>query len=288
MTPTPRSPSRSGIDHIGGVILARNAGEVLPGLIQGIESSLRRGAAERTIFVVDDGSTDGTAQAAAVAARRMPLSVIRHPFPRGAGHALQSGLLAARHISGAVVTLDAGEGHDPACIAEMISQLESGSHDVVIASRFLPKSVVPRLPGMLRPLELACARLASLGSPVRHIRDLSSSCRAYRSTVIARLLLRGSGGALLGKTGAAAHVELLCRLGEMGIRIGEIPCVIHRQPEFHPRRAGICAAALAQWTALSKLRTPRLKIRRKPPAPRRPLIAPPCAEALPAAASTVL
>ncbi len=65
----------------------------------------------QTVIVVDDGSTDQTAERAELAGAR----VIRHPENRGKGAALRSGLLEALALGADVaVSVDADGQHPPA------------------------------------------------------------------------------------------------------------------------------------------------------------------------------
>ncbi len=83
------------------------------------------------LLVVDDGSTDATAEAA----RRAGARVIRHARNRGKGTALQTAFndLFARGFD-AVVTLDADGQHLPEQIPVLIAAYREGA-DLVIGSR---------------------------------------------------------------------------------------------------------------------------------------------------------
>lgn len=85
------------------------------------------------IIVVDDGSSDRTAQIARV----QGATVVHHVINRGLGAAIGTGVVAARELGAdAVVTLDADGQHDPAEIKKFIVAIEQGA-DVVIGSRML-------------------------------------------------------------------------------------------------------------------------------------------------------
>jgi glycosyltransferase involved in cell wall biosynthesis len=81
------------------------------------------------VLVVDDGSTDGTGEAAAKAGAR----VLRLSPNRGKGHALRAGIEAAR--GDVLVFIDADGQDDPREMPRLLAALEPGV-DMVIGSRF--------------------------------------------------------------------------------------------------------------------------------------------------------
>ena len=79
------------------------------------------------ILVVDDGSTDETGDRAAAAGAR----VIRHPYNKGNGAAVKSGI---RQATGAFILIaDADGQHRPADAARLVSHL--GAYDLVVGAR---------------------------------------------------------------------------------------------------------------------------------------------------------
>ncbi len=85
------------------------------------------------VIVVDDGSTDRTAQIA----RTQGAIVVSHVINRGLGAAIGTGFATAQKLGAdIVVTLDADGQHDPAQIPALMSAIEQGA-DVVIGSRML-------------------------------------------------------------------------------------------------------------------------------------------------------
>lgn len=80
------------------------------------------------ILVVNDGSTDNTAELA----KHAGAQVITHPYSMGNGAAIKSG---ARAASGEVlVFMDADGQHDPADIPRLLAKLEEG-YDMVVGAR---------------------------------------------------------------------------------------------------------------------------------------------------------
>ena len=84
------------------------------------------------IWVVDDGSTDGTA---AALGRSGGVTVLRHPENRGKGAALLTGFTALAGKADWAVTLDADGQHDPADIPMLIRAIPAGKRPIVIGRR---------------------------------------------------------------------------------------------------------------------------------------------------------
>jgi len=105
------------------VIPAYNEG----GAIGEVVSALASAAAWHEIIVVDDGSSDGTAAKAAAAGA----IVVTHPYNKGNGAAVKSGI---RRATGEfVLIVDADGQHRPEDARRVVSRL--GEFDMVIAAR---------------------------------------------------------------------------------------------------------------------------------------------------------
>ncbi len=79
------------------------------------------------ILVIDDGSTDATAANAVAAGAR----VVRHPYNKGNGAAVKSGIRQATGVF--ILIADADGQHRPADAARLVSHL--GAYDLVIGAR---------------------------------------------------------------------------------------------------------------------------------------------------------
>jgi glycosyltransferase involved in cell wall biosynthesis len=89
------------------------------------------------VVVVDDGSTDCTAQLAEAAGAR----VLRHPFNLGIGGAVQSGYRHAFDEGYELAVQVDGDGqHDPAAIESLMRAMGTEGVDMVYGSRFLEDS----------------------------------------------------------------------------------------------------------------------------------------------------
>ncbi|MGH2377200.1 MAG: lysylphosphatidylglycerol synthase domain-containing protein [Candidatus Limnocylindria bacterium] len=111
------------------VIPAYNEAERLPRVLRAIATA-KPGAA---VVVVDDGSRDGTADAAA----SHGAVVVRHERNRGLGAALRTGIARARELDArAAVYIDADGEYDAAETDRLLLPIERGEADYVLGSRF--------------------------------------------------------------------------------------------------------------------------------------------------------
>jgi len=95
--------------------------------IASVVGALRSAAAWHEILVVDDGSTDDTGARASAAGAH----VIRHPYNKGNGAAVKTGI---RQASGAfVLIIDADGQHQPTDAMRLVTEL--GDYDLVVGSR---------------------------------------------------------------------------------------------------------------------------------------------------------
>lgn len=108
------------------VLPAYNEVEVIGQVVSGVRH-MYPDAEEVEVLVVDDGSADGTGEAARAAGAR----VVRHPYNKGNGAAVKSGIRAAR--GDVLVLMDADGQHDPAEIGKLAASI--GEYDMVVGAR---------------------------------------------------------------------------------------------------------------------------------------------------------
>jgi glycosyltransferase involved in cell wall biosynthesis len=166
------------------------------------------------VVVVDDGSTDNTAQVAESAGA----TVVRHAANRGPGTAYKRCLEAAR-TQGAdiLVTLDGDGQHDPRELPRLLEPLLAGEADVVIGSRFLGDYEIPAY----RKFGIdVITWLYNLGASAQ-VTDSQSCYRGYSRRALNSLLIT--------EAGFGFSVELLVQARENGLLIKEVPisCIYH-------------------------------------------------------------
>jgi glycosyltransferase involved in cell wall biosynthesis len=248
----PREPEETLRTGIQGVILvlipALNEAEALPDVLDAVPGTVDN--VPIATLVVDDGSSDGTAD---VAAGHGAL-VVRHETNRGGGAALASGFAEAIH-GGArvVVTMDADGQHLPAELHDLVRPVLAGEADLVLGSRALGSA-----DANTRARELGIAffnRLISLLMR-RRITDCSNSYRAIRTELISDLDLRQQ----------QFHTsEFLIEALARGARVTEVPVTVARRTHGETRKPrtfrygyGFARAIVTTW-----LRTLPLRLRRR-------------------------
>jgi glycosyltransferase involved in cell wall biosynthesis len=153
------------------VIPAYNEEQAVGPVVAELRDVLDSHGIEAEIIVVDDGSSDQTAKAAAAARAR----VLRHRSNRGYGAALKSGIAAAKNDY--VVITDADGTYPCQYVPEMLARLESA--DMVVGAR-IGSNV--KIPLVRKPAKWVLNRLANYMTNAK-IPDLNSGLRAFRRNV---------------------------------------------------------------------------------------------------------
>jgi len=139
---------------------------------------IRNAVPDYDILVVNDGSRDRTAAAAASAGA----TVVSHPFNMGYGVAIQTGYKYA-HANGYgfLVQIDGDGQHDPTCIPKLLAPVMAGETDFTIGSRFLEMESYE--PSLARRIGMAFFRkIVSLITGTR-ITDSTSGYQAFNGEV---------------------------------------------------------------------------------------------------------
>jgi glycosyltransferase involved in cell wall biosynthesis len=144
-------------------------------VIADVVAALHRIAAWREILVVDDGSGDDTSERA----REAGATVVRHPYNKGNGAAVKTGI---RRATGEFVLIVDGDGqHQPEDAVRIVERL--GEYDLVVGAR----EPATQASGVRRAGNAMLNRLAGYLTG-RPIPDLTSGLRGARRECLREFL----------------------------------------------------------------------------------------------------
>ena len=172
------------------------------------KDTLERMGVSYEILVVDDGSSDRSADIA----QEMEATVLRKPH-QGKGYALRYGFMRAK--GELVVTLDADGSHKPEEIPQLLRPIREDRADFVIGSRFCyseaNKTKIPKINRVGNRLfnDLIWYLTGAITS------DSQSGFRAFRASLIK--------GMKLSSRGYEVESEMLVKALKMGARVAEAP-----------------------------------------------------------------
>jgi glycosyltransferase involved in cell wall biosynthesis len=161
------------------------------------------------VVVVDDGSSDGSAE---VARKAGADQVLRHPANHGKGAALATAFaFAEQRGARAVLTLDADGQHDPAEIPKLMAAHERDPRAIVVGVRsFAPEDMPRRSRVGNRISTWWISRYAG-----RHHSDTQSGFRVYPRALYATVKLRSRR--------FETETELLLHAARRGLPLVEVP-----------------------------------------------------------------
>jgi len=188
--------------HAAALIPAFNEAASIATVVRGVKGSVAR------VIVVDDGSTDGTAECA----RAAGAEVIVHAGNRGKGHAVRTGI--ARLLTGDfthVVLLDGDMQHLPEETAALLAAAADTGADVVLGERRFQRA---HMPASRYHANRIGSRVLSwfVGVPVR---DTQCGFRVFRSDALRPLRLSASGYEI--------ETEMLVKVRRRGGRVASVP-----------------------------------------------------------------
>ncbi len=179
------------------------------------------------IVIVDDGSTDRTAEVVRGFSERFPVRLVQHEVNRGLGAAITTALTAGMdglYDDDIIITMDADNTHPPQLISRMVPMIREG-RDIVVASRYQAGAQVIGLSRFREFLSLGASWMMRLLFGVRNCRDYTCGYRAYRVG-----FLRDSHNRLQGQmireAGFASMAELLLNLSRFNPVLGEVPLLL--------------------------------------------------------------
>ncbi|HTX87008.1 MAG TPA: glycosyltransferase family 2 protein [Candidatus Nanoarchaeia archaeon] len=176
------------------------------------------------VVVVDDGSTDRTAELARAAGAK----VLRHPVNSGQGASLETGnRYALRQGADIIFHFDADGQFSAADIPAVLAPLLSGSADVALGSRFLEKKT--SLPWRKEKIFMPIARLVNFLLFGVVLSDPQSGFRAATAPVWKKIRIN--------QDGMAHCSEIIAKVFKNKSRVVEVPITV-RYDDFGQRFGG--------------------------------------------------
>lgn len=193
-----------------------------------------------SVLVVDDGSSDSTAQVAKDAGAM----VFRHPINRGLGAALSTGIEGALRLGAdIVVTLDADGQHDPEEILQVIQPILDGKAEVVIGSRFVrttgqQDNRITAVP-LSRRLANWCGNFFTWLLFGIWVSDSQSGFRAFSADAASRLQLRTST--------MEVSSEIIREIVRLKLKMTEVPITVTYTPYSLSKGQGFVRGLETLW-----------------------------------------
>jgi dolichol-phosphate mannosyltransferase len=229
-----------------------NEVQSLPHLVSDL-LHLHLGDIQLRVLIVDDASTDGTAQVADDLAKNSPgrVEVLHRPRKSGLGSAyIEAFARALADNADLIGQMDADLSHDPSVLPEMTGQARNA--DLVIGSRYLAHGGVDEAWGLHRKLLSWCAnRVVTphlLGLPVT---DATSGYRLWQRDALARI----APSVNVQSTSYGFQVEMVFLASLNACRIKEVP--IYFRKRRHGRSKMNVREALAAVREILSLRLRR-------------------------------
>jgi glycosyltransferase involved in cell wall biosynthesis len=165
------------------------------------------------VIVVDDGSTDATAE---IAAARSDVLLVRHAENRGYGATLASGFRAALELGAeSVITMDCDGQHEPRHIVEFCEELVTCGADIVSGSRYLPGSDgTGQAPLDRREVNQRVTEIVN-GATGWKLTDAFCGFKAYNASALRRVRID--------EPGYAMPLEFWARAYRAGLTVCEMP-----------------------------------------------------------------
>lgn len=207
---------------------------------------------EYQLLVVNDGSSDATAEVLEPYTKVLPLTVVTHKERLGYAASVEELLrlavdLTDRPKRDCAILMHADFAHGAEFIPELVKQIESGA-DLVVA-----EAKVEGEPSRMVRWVRRAAPLLLRNAKIPGVSDVVSGFAAFR-LVILKNAIRGQRSPLLTTDGWAANAELFTRAAQSARRIETIAVIERRDVRPRPSRLVPWDTAKGLWRAGKRLK----------------------------------
>lgn len=210
------------------VLPAFNEAESLRELLPDLIKTLKDERLQHKIYVVDDGSSDGTSKIVKDFSKQFPqVKLIAHKTNKGLAEAVNTGFksaLAGSKAKDILITMDADNTHLPGLIVRMVRLINEGN-DVVISSRFVSGSRVRGVPLARRLLSLTASIIFKILFPISGVKDYTCGFRAYRVDIIKKGMEIYK-DKFISEKGFSCMVDILLKLRPLDPICMEVPMIL--------------------------------------------------------------
>jgi dolichol-phosphate mannosyltransferase len=235
------------------VVPAFNEEANLPRLLRDLERRPELFTSRSRVIIVDDGSTDRTAELAEAYTGPLTVDVVRLGANQGPGAAFRSGFeaaLSACEDEALVVTLEADTTSDLDVLLEMLSRARRDA-DLVLASVHGGGHMI-NVGFVRRTLSRGAGMVVRMGLGV-DARTVSSFFRVYRASLL-RAGSRHFGDDLIRESGFACKAELLAKLAKLGARVAEVPVDVDASRRVGESKMRVGATLAGYWRLIARTR----------------------------------
>ncbi|MEM9412313.1 MAG: glycosyltransferase [Planctomycetota bacterium] len=206
---------------------AFNEGLRLGKLLEKISHTFDANRLNYEIIVVDDGSSDDTAEIAQSAGKEIPVTLVKHVQNQGLSGALNTCLRTALNSSTTgdiIITMDADDTHPPKIIDRLVTAIDEGM-DVAIASRYQPGSRVVGVPWNRVLLTQVASYMFRTLMPIPGVRDYTCGYRAYKHNIL-KQAINFYGDQFVSEKGFSCMVDVLLKMRRFEFVMGEVPFIL--------------------------------------------------------------
>ncbi|MFH1061445.1 MAG: glycosyltransferase [Candidatus Omnitrophota bacterium] len=206
---------------------ALNEAKNIEQVISNIALVLTKAKQQFKIFVINDGSTDSTAEILNSKLTEFHLKLISFVQNQGVGQVFRQGIktiCAQAQADDILISMDCDQTHPAIVLPQLIGAINSGS-DIAIASRYHPQSSTVDLPFVRLIMSDSINLFLRICFSAPGAQDYSTFFRAYKIGILQKALAVYQDN-FIEQTGFACMAEILIKLRKFNPRISEVPLTL--------------------------------------------------------------